>query len=608
MGNVEEATVRIDHARAVRSTDLDLSSLGLTIEDLKGLINYMDDLPITVLNVGNNELTGLPAEIQKLGSTLEEIFLEGNDLKELPPEIKHLTQLQRLLAHDTQLEKLPPEIGDLVNLKVLDVGDNFITELPPELGKLINLIELDASENEIRLIPQELANCHLLQTLNVSDNALEEETIEWLDNHFLNVAIYNMAYEESEDSAEEEEILQEKWENLYTNKEERAAVMAAVQASSNLGTVTIDYAGGHMRDRSAEEVINEFLKKTPLDSEYKLQVYGETAKQLIQEIIDPKKPIEERKDKLAVAGVSLGDCDTPVKAFLRNKYIENLLAEYTYEELSPRDQATLQREAVYDSVSNLTALHKNEKAEQVDALADTVFADNAINHPSNPRIQIVGNSGLLPPGTAHSTFAYGQVNANPELIEQFTRLICETDNQGNPVCTSKGEYTLDIGKIDAITTDYIIKHGFGSPEQQQENQQREKQINTYYSEMSTFLQQEENQDLYSKYDISNSSVQRMMDLTAQQNELRKLLEQPKMDIEKTYKEFVSERKSEITDFIKQNNNPQQSRLEQFTIPMNSRGSSQEGAAATAERTVIKPKPSVGETSLDETFSNKRFKK
>ena len=64
--------------------------------------------------------------------------------------------------------------------------------------------------------------------------------------------------------------------------------MGAVQAAGDLGKVTIDYAGDHSRERSVEEVINEFLKKIPLDSEYKLQLYGETAKQVIKEIIESK--------------------------------------------------------------------------------------------------------------------------------------------------------------------------------------------------------------------------------------------------------------------------------------------------------------------------------
>ena len=50
-------------------------------------------------------------------------------------------------------------------------------------------------------------------------------------------------------------------------------------------------------------------------------------------------------------------------------------------------------------------------------------------------------------------------------------------------------------------------------------------------------------------------------------------------------------------------NQQQSRLEQFTIPTNTRSSGQENTTAIAARTVITPKPSVGETC-----SNKIFRK
>ncbi|HYO49449.1 MAG TPA: COR domain-containing protein, partial [Chloroflexia bacterium] len=84
---------------------------------------------------------------------LQDLYLVGNQLTQLPPEIGRLTNLQTLNLEGNQLTQLPPEIGRLTNLQTLNLKGNQLTQLPPEIGRLTNLQDLDLNENPKLLSP-----------------------------------------------------------------------------------------------------------------------------------------------------------------------------------------------------------------------------------------------------------------------------------------------------------------------------------------------------------------------------------------------------------------------------------------------------------------------
>ncbi|MGJ3244528.1 MAG: COR domain-containing protein [Elainellaceae cyanobacterium] len=102
----------------------------------------------------------------------EKLDLAGNDLEELPPEIGHLTNLQRLDLSSNSLSSLPAEIGQLTNLQALDLSSNSLSSLPPEIGQLTNLQRLDLSSNSLSSLPAEIGQLTNLQTLKLSSNSL----------------------------------------------------------------------------------------------------------------------------------------------------------------------------------------------------------------------------------------------------------------------------------------------------------------------------------------------------------------------------------------------------------------------------------------------------
>jgi CCR4-NOT transcription complex subunit 6 len=60
-------------------------------------------------------------------------------IRNLSPNLWHLTHLTSLYLNDNCLSRIPPDISRLVNLRTLDLSSNKLRSLPAELGELIYL-------------------------------------------------------------------------------------------------------------------------------------------------------------------------------------------------------------------------------------------------------------------------------------------------------------------------------------------------------------------------------------------------------------------------------------------------------------------------------------
>ena len=69
-------------------------------------------------------------------TSLTELNLGYNQLKEAPIEIGLLTELRELYLHNNEITTLPPQINRLVHLEILDLTGNKLTRLPGELLRL----------------------------------------------------------------------------------------------------------------------------------------------------------------------------------------------------------------------------------------------------------------------------------------------------------------------------------------------------------------------------------------------------------------------------------------------------------------------------------------
>lgn len=79
------------------------------------------------------------------------LYLGGNRLHHIPPEIGNLTNLSALVLCGNQLQFLPREVNKLKNLRALQLHDNQLQTLPPGTVHLDNLEELSLRNNPLVL-------------------------------------------------------------------------------------------------------------------------------------------------------------------------------------------------------------------------------------------------------------------------------------------------------------------------------------------------------------------------------------------------------------------------------------------------------------------------
>jgi len=93
---------------------------------------------------------------------------------ELPSEIGQLTSLQGLFLTGNQLSTFPSEVGALSSLRKLQAGANQLTSLPAELGQLANLELFRVPMNRLTTLPLSLKHCPSLAWLALGANPLTE--------------------------------------------------------------------------------------------------------------------------------------------------------------------------------------------------------------------------------------------------------------------------------------------------------------------------------------------------------------------------------------------------------------------------------------------------
>eukprot|EP01046_Picozoa_sp_COSAG06_P043234 COSAG06_NODE_5634_length_3347_cov_91.948892_2_plen_694_part_00 len=123
------------------------------------------------LYVYGNQLTALPESIGQL-STLQTLILCGNQLTALPESIGQLSTLQELDLHDNPLTTLPESIGQLSTLRWLDLNDNQLTTLPESIGQLRTLHTLILFDNQLITLPESIGQLSALHKLDLNDNQL----------------------------------------------------------------------------------------------------------------------------------------------------------------------------------------------------------------------------------------------------------------------------------------------------------------------------------------------------------------------------------------------------------------------------------------------------
>ena len=120
---------------------------------------------------GNAHLRHLSAKLGRLTSLKELDIACLEDLKDLPPEIGNLHNLEKLVMNNgngcAMGVALPASIGRLEHLRVLDLYGALGKPLPLSIAKLKNLEVLDLGHNfgNVREVPPQIAALHKLKYL-----------------------------------------------------------------------------------------------------------------------------------------------------------------------------------------------------------------------------------------------------------------------------------------------------------------------------------------------------------------------------------------------------------------------------------------------------------
>jgi hypothetical protein len=651
MGNIDKAKRRIAAAKQSGKTELNLSGLGLTTDELtkmmpaireipaiecldisdnalRSLPDDMLKLPLTELNVAHNKLKRLPDDIVRL--PLRELDISDNRLRALPGDIHELNSLNHLYARKNKLTHLPynivklplteldvsgnrltylhddmgklplvsldvsenkltslPDVSKLTYLGYLHVAANDLERLPKGMNNLKWLIELDVSDNKLRFLPEDLKgltslnrlyaernrlntlpeDLKKLQSLDVlvlDGNPLYEETKRWLDGSFPDQVF--ISYNTDANKSHAEVFL-----SLYPDRKERGEMLARLETCDlELNPVTVG-EGANAVWEYPSSVLMRLLSNVPMSGAYEQRLYGLAAKRLLQGVLDPEVPIEDRQDNLAKMAVFQGDCRTPIAAQLMQEWINHRLTQDGSP--SEEDWLIIKREAIAAEVSQLATMPSNERIEVREGLLNSIFMRGAEKNPSNRLLKIAGERGRLRSLSPNTIYAFKQISKLPELVMDFTRMVCQTNDKDEPIRIN-GLYQLDQEKIAAITERYLSERSLLIGGTQDE---RAKYIKQYPDDIRGIFEASNADHLFTDH-LQDPDVNKLLE-TVPGNELRLRLVKDQRDPQVVYTQYLNEKRS-IVEALVQKYPPGLESLGQAAAPL-----AAAAAATNSERSI-----------------------
>ncbi|XP_044530691.1 leucine-rich repeat-containing protein 7 [Gracilinanus agilis] len=134
---------------------------------------------VAVLDYSHCGLQQVPKEVFNFERTLEELYLDANQIEELPKQLFNCQALRKLSIPDNDLSNLPTTIASLVNLKELDISKNGVQEFPENIKCCKCLTIIEASVNPISKLPDGFT-----QLINLTQLYLNDAFLEFLPANF----------------------------------------------------------------------------------------------------------------------------------------------------------------------------------------------------------------------------------------------------------------------------------------------------------------------------------------------------------------------------------------------------------------------------------------
>jgi len=148
-----------------------LKELHLDSNQLCTLPKKLNQLPLRILDIGNNYFSILPECVTEIKS-LKLLALYSNNLSILPDNIANLTSLKYLNVAKNNLKTLSLCISHLQSLKQFYAQENQLTQLPKGLKQCLSLKKLRLNNNQLKDIP-DLRSLPKLCKINLRDNPPE---------------------------------------------------------------------------------------------------------------------------------------------------------------------------------------------------------------------------------------------------------------------------------------------------------------------------------------------------------------------------------------------------------------------------------------------------
>lgn len=178
-----EEEVRVLDYRHSSLTDVpgDVFNFERTLEELYTDSNQIRDLPrelfychgLRKLSISDNEITNIPPAIASLDH-LEELDFSKNGIIDVPDNIKCCKYLRVIDASVNPLGKLPEGFTQLQNLTHLYLNDTFLDYLPGSFGRLVKLKILEIRENHLKTLPKSFGRLTELERLDIGNNEFTE--------------------------------------------------------------------------------------------------------------------------------------------------------------------------------------------------------------------------------------------------------------------------------------------------------------------------------------------------------------------------------------------------------------------------------------------------
>jgi len=132
---------------------------------------------LTCLNLADNQIKEIHCRMARL-STLSEIVLRGNRIREFPPSLCNgvlVSSLRLLDLSQNEIKLLPVAFCSFKSLVHLKLDRNQLHMLPVNIGEISSLRFLSASHNQLTVLPYSLSKLRL-ESIDMSENPFLDQS------------------------------------------------------------------------------------------------------------------------------------------------------------------------------------------------------------------------------------------------------------------------------------------------------------------------------------------------------------------------------------------------------------------------------------------------